>query len=156
MQKIVLTTLLILTLETHSFFLLAQNTESKKLESQNSAQNSVKVSTVKIISNALLLAEIYRKIQKISGNEDKNQLTPLLNQLNNLLDEVLAFKNSFSGFKKQKVENQLFNLKNQIQALAQSQSKELKKNSLELTSTLLDLVDTLLDKARPESKPSTL
>jgi len=129
--------------------------EAKKAESQ-SIQNNSKVSTTSILANALLLAEIYRKIQRIANQEDKAQLTPLLNQLNTSLDQVLAFKESFTPIKRQRVETQLLSLKGQIQAMAVSQSKEFKNSSLQLASSLLDLVDILLDKSKPESVPSTM
>jgi hypothetical protein len=132
---------------THAFPILAS--ESKAAESQTSKNNSdSKISSARVFANALLLADIYRKMQKIAGTEDRDQLNPLLNQLNGALDEVLAFKNSFTPQKRQKIELQLSQLKKQIQGMAESQSKELKTNSLQLTSTLLDLVDTLLDKSQ--------
>jgi len=137
----------------HFPLLLAQNTESKKTESQHTQTNS-RVSTAKIIGNALLLAEIYRKIQKVSGSADSSQISPLLNQLNGSLDEVIAFKDSFTPQKRQKVETQLFKLQNQIKAISESQKKDFQSNTLQLTSTLLDLVDTLLDKS--SSKGNTM
>jgi hypothetical protein len=133
----------------------AQGTESKKAESQASPNNS-KISSATIFANALLLAEIYRKIEKIANKEDKSQLTPLLNQLNTSLDQVLSFKDSFTPLKRQRIESQLFTLKNQIQAMTEIQSKELKNSSLQLASSLLDLVDVLLDRSKAESKPSTM
>ncbi len=137
----------------HSSILFAENTESKKTESQP-AQGHSKVSTAKIIGNALLLAEIYRKIQKVSGSTDSSQISPLLNQLNGSLDEVIAFKDSFTPQKRQKVETQIFKLQNQIKAMSESQKKDFQSSTLQLTSTLLDLVDTLLDKS--SSKGNTM
>ncbi len=156
MKKILsITTLSIILFQTSS--LLAKSSESLKAESQ-SYQETSKVSSATIFTNALLLANIYRKIEKISQNknEDKSQLTPLLEQLNAGLDQVISFKDSFTPSKKQRVEKQLTTLKGQIQSMAQVQSKELKKSSLELASTLLDLVDVLLDRSKTESKPNTL
>lgn len=156
MKKILSITLLgIITLQNASIF--AQHSETQKTESQNSNQSS-KVSSATIFANALLLAEIYRKIEKISksGNEDKSQLTPILEQLNSGLDQVLSFKDSFTPSKRQRIEGQLTTLKGKIQSMAQLQNKELKKSSLELASGLLDLVDVLLDRSKPETKPSKL
>ncbi len=134
-------------LSTQTLPLLA--TESKTAESQSTQnENNSKVSSAKIFANALLLADIYRKMQKIAGTENRDQLNPLLTQLNGALDEVLAFKNSFTPQKRQKIETQLGKLKNQIQGIAETQSKDLKNTSLQLTSTLLDLVDILLDKSQ--------
>lgn len=134
-------------LSTQTLPLLA--TESKTAESQSSQNdNNSKVSSAKVFANALLLADIYRKMQKIAGTENRDQLNPLLTQLNGALDEVLAFKNSFTPQKRQKIEIQLGKIKNQIQSIAETQSKDLKNTSLQLTSTLLDLVDILLDKSQ--------
>ncbi len=148
MQKIIFMLFVSFIFMTHSPLLLAQNAESKKSESQASPRTSSKISSTKIMINALLLAEIYRKIQKVSGSEDSSQISPLLNQLNGTLDEVIAFKDSFTPQKRQKVEGQLFKLKNQIQIMAKEQKKDFQSQSLQLTSTLLDLVDTLLDKSK--------
>lgn len=123
--------------------------ESKPAESQGAANNSdSKISSSRIFANALLLADIYRKIQKISGNEDRDVLNPILNQLNAALDEVIIFKNSFTPQKKQKIEIQLTKIKGQIQLLTETQSKDFKSSSLQLTSALLDLVDILLDRSQ--------
>lgn len=146
MKKITIFLLSALILGSYSFNSWAQSKPAESQSSQN--ENSSKVSSVKIFANALLLADIYRKIQKIAGTENRDQLNPLLTQLNGALDEVLAFKNSFTPQKRQKIELQLTKLKSQMQVMAESQSKEFKNTGLQLTSTLLDLVDTLLDKAQ--------
>ncbi len=148
MKKSIIQTILpIVILGTLSSSVLGAS-ESQKAESQSSSENSGKVSKAQIIGNALLLANIYRKIEKISGTPNAEELSPLLNQLDKGLDEVLAFKNSFTPEKRKKVETQLNKLKSQIKFMAESQSKNIQTNTLQLTSTLIDLVDTLLDKSK--------
>lgn len=148
--------ILIQSLLSLSFTPLTQAAGAQNAESLSAETQATKVSKATIFANALLLAEIYRKIEKIANKEDKSLLTPLLNQLNMGLDQVLSFKDSFTPLKRQKIERQLFSLKNQITSMTQMQSKELKNSSLQLAASLLDLVDVLLDRSKAESQPSTL
>ena len=122
--------------------------ESKKFDPQPGATLRAKST----MEEALVLMEIYTKIRKITGNDDRSQLKAQLDQLNSALDEVLAFKSSFTSKKLEKVEKQLNHVKSCISDIGASNVNQMKNQGTKLLNSLLDLISVIMEPAPDEKQ----
>jgi hypothetical protein len=110
-----------------------------------SQPESGKVSTPSTSEDTSTLIEIYGKIRHIAGNKDSSELRPYLHKLNEVLDEVLSFKNSFTPEKKKKLEKQLNQVKKEVVGLEGLEVSQLKGQLEKLSDSLFKLVKVLVE-----------
>jgi hypothetical protein len=97
------------------------------------------------MEEALVLMQIYGKIRMIVGQEDRSNLKAQLDELNGALDEILAFKNSFTPKKMEKVEKQLNHLKSCITEMGSSNVSQVKSEGTKLLNSLLNLISVIME-----------
>ena len=125
--------------------------ETKTSESKPSAAFRAKST----MEEALALMQIYGKIRKIIGKEDRSELKGQLDQLNSALDEILAFKSSFTPKKLEKVEKQLNHLKSCITDISSANLDQLKNQSSKLLGSLMNLITAIMEPG-PDENQNTL
>src|SRR4030095_14522656 len=103
------------------------------------------------IDEALALVEIYGKVRKIIGEDDRSELKGQLDQLNMALDKILYFKNSFTPKKMERIYKQIKQVKMDAERLVGQNVNEPRLSFLKLSDSLLDLVKTLMEPA-PENR----
>ncbi len=132
--------IIILTIFTHvlHYPIKAEDTTPPSSSTTSSTASS-------ILEDASKLMDIYLKIRLLSGASKGSDLTPYLDQLNGVLDKVLAFKESFTPEKKEKVVKQLDHMKKETQKIAELEGARLKKNLGTLGGEILELVKILAE-----------
>lgn len=98
-----------------------------------------------VLQDAMALVDIYYKIRRISGQEEGSQLKPYLDQLNEVLDKVLVFQESFTPEKKAKVLRQLDEIRGETEKLTDVPPSKMKAQITKLTDEIWKLTRTLLE-----------
>src|SRR4030095_11400014 len=75
------------------------------------------IKSTSMIDEALTLVEIYGKVRRIIGKDDRSGLKVQLDELNGALDQILYFKNSFTPKKMQRIEKQMAQVKGDVAEL---------------------------------------
>jgi len=107
-----------------------------------------------MLEEALTLMEIYGKIRKVIGKDDRSELKVQLDRLNGTLDQILAFKATFTPKKLKRVEDQLNQVKSDITAMGDLNIRQIKNESSRLLASLMRLVTVLMEPA-PGEDPNT-
>src|SRR5262245_10206160 len=153
MEKIFLMTLWGVVLLQGSLLFAA--VESRPAEPQPGGKSQVESRALyskSMVDEALTLMEIYTKVRRILGKDDRSEMKVELDQLNNALDEILSFKNSFTPKKMEKIEKQMNKVKNDVSSLAAPQSLSRAQNQFaKLSDSLLNLIKILMEPA-PEDR----
>jgi uncharacterized protein DUF3347 len=149
---ILLPSLFMLFLNLHSSF---SKTESHLVGTGSPVESQPETRSLhskSMVDEALTLMEIYAKVRRILGKDDRSEMKVQLDQLNNALDEILSFKNSFTPMKMEKVERQMNQIKTDVSNLAAPQDLSGVRNQfMKLSDSLLKLVKTLMEPA-PEDR----
>jgi len=104
-----------------------------------------------MVDEALTLVEIYGKVRRIIGKDDRSELKVQLDRLNGALDEILYFKNSFTPKKLERIEQQMGRVKADAAGLIGQDVDGARKQFLRLSDSLLELVKSLMEPA-PENR----
>ena len=91
------------------------------------------------------LIQIYSKIQRLAGTKDLRGMNEVLTLLDKTLDEIIAFQESWTPEKKQKIKNHLGAIKKEASQMADVERLELKSHAISLSEKLLKLVQDLAD-----------
>ena len=119
-------------------------------QSQPTAESQTKTETrsfhsKSMMDEAIALIEVYNKIRTIAGKDDRSELKVYLDQTNQILDQILAFKNSFTPQKVGKIEKKLNQVKSDISQMSSFDAQKIRTQTTQLTSSMFDLIKTLME-----------
>ncbi|MFO1520113.1 MAG: hypothetical protein U1F57_10700 [bacterium] len=132
-----------------SFSLLWAKSESQGAQSQPESRSFHSKS---MMDEALTLLEIYGKIRRVAGKDDRSELKVNLDRLNGVLDEILSFKESFTPQKLSKVEKQLNRVKTAVTEIGNMDANKMKGQINLLTDSLFELMKVLMESSPEEKK----
>lgn len=122
---------------------LYSKTESKPQESQPESHPR---SSPSLLQQAMTLLEIYGKIKRLVGADDQSGLQTQLDRLNDILDQLLDFKESLTPQKKARIEEQLNLVKKDIKGFSNIETTHLRKQFLKLSDSLITLVNIIMER----------
>lgn len=96
-----------------------------------------------LLEEAETLAQIYLKLRLLGSSLEGPELKGYLEAMNQGLDKVLAFRDSFTPEKKKKIEGQLKNLQKESAKLLDRNAEQIRKDLPKLVDHLHELVKTL-------------